>query len=282
VPIGRLAPGQSTPVRISAPPQIEPYRGVPLSGALFGTIGSAPPGAPPGYPGGYQPPADPEQLRRGQFLDLMLMSSGPGYGPFARSFPLTFTAFTRAPTVRGAPLPEGHPSYQLTLLRQTLQLTLTPGQFLMPAGLIPASMLDTTFGFSGGSSGPNGPFFFDLQGGSLTFSFKPPLPDEAMVDALVLTTEQMGVGPLPPGVTAPPGKGPPGPVEPAAAGVFSLYDWGRSTWTPLPAGARHTIPAEAFVGPGGEVRVRAAAAGSSSGRVIQPTLAMEGTAGVSQ
>jgi hypothetical protein len=285
VPIGKLAPGESVPVRLSAPTsQVGPFPGgggSSLSQALFGK-GPAPPGAPPGYPGSY--PTDPELQRRALMLDGMLMSSGPGSAPFGRSIPLTFTAFTRARTVEGSPLPEGHPSYQLTLLRQTLQLSLAPGPFVMPAGMVPGTILEppSQSGYNPGGGGPGGQVWFEVRG-SVTFSFKAPVSGDARVDALVLTTEQMGVGPLPPG--APPGytgKGPPGPVEPAAAGLFSLYDWQRSTWVPLEAGGHRTIPAASYVGPGGEVRIRAAVSGGDSARVVQPTLALEGTVGVQQ
>jgi hypothetical protein len=200
---------------------------------------------------------------------------------FGGSMPLTFLAFTGAPTVDGDLLPGGHPHYQLSLLRQGLELSLKPGPFVMPPGLLPPVMLESSsaFGLSGGGNGNL--FWLELRGGSLSYGFRPALPEGARAQALVLTTEQVkegsAVGSPPPPPGAPPGFiGPNAAAGPVDAGVFSIYNWQNAAWDQLPAGSSQRIEGAAYSGPLGEVRVRVTAGSADVVRVLSPSLTIEG------
>ena len=288
--LGTLAPGQSVPVRLEpeANSAAMMFKGQPISQYLFGeqvTDTSGRGGPPPGY---YQVPNDAETQRRAQMLDNMLISEMQNYVPGPPSLPLTFVAYTRdLPVVRDL-LPEEHPTYELTLLRQPLVLRLDPGPFVMPSGLLPGRLTEssTAFGLGGGGNGTLQ--WIELRSGSATYGFKPALNNSARIDTLVLRTEQIGAttplssGPgQPPGVPVPvppnlpqPG-GPPNFAQgPAEAGVFSVFDWQLSAWASLPAGSEHRLPGDRFAGPGGEVRVRVQS--SEIVRFVVPALTLEG------
>lgn len=293
-----LAPGQTAQVVLDPGPPANPFGGrqpiswrilgKPLAGstgpgvpapapvsAVSSRIGMAVPAAP--YPRvyeQYQMPQDPESQRRLRLLDPIV--NVPRAGPSAQAMPLTFLAFTRAPVGRDLPSTAGHPTFFLTLLEQPLSLDLPPGPFVMPAGLSPADLTSMAAGMGGGSNGTIS--WIQIQGGSLTYSFRPPVPAKARVEAIVLTTQQMG-----PSVAFVPGKGmgPPSPNTtpgPAEAGVFAIYRWQTASWEPLPGGTEQTRlePAASYVGPGGEVKLQVTAAADKMVMFVQPELSVEG------
>ena len=290
--LGTLAPGQSVPVRWEPDSNLaSAFKGQPLSQFLFGedvSDSSNFRGAPPGY---LQIPNNPEIQRRAQMLDNMLMSEMQSYTPSPAALPLSFVAYTQDLPVMRDLLTEEHPAYELTLLRQPLQLRLDPGPFVMPAGLLPGVLTESSSAFGLGGGGNGTITWLELRSGTATYSFKPVLQSTAHIDTVVLSTEQIGSttpltsgpggvpvpAPVPPPFAQPPNS-PGGPLsfaqQPAEAGVFSAYDWLASTWTPLPAGSVHRLPGSQFAGPNGEVRVRIQS--SDVVRFIVPGLTLEG------
>lgn len=287
VALGQLAPGQTTPVRLE-PSSVasDPMRGEqPLSHLLWGEVIEQP-GMPPGYE--YRTlPNDREVQRRAQILDQMVMYAAPWQPYFggAPNVPLTFVAFTRTATVPDSLIPGDQPSYQLTMLQQQLGLSLAPGPFVIPNGLLTAQITEVSspYGLGGGGDGQRS--WMELHGGHVTFSFQLALPDDATIEGGTLRTEQIGqkiaVGAGMGGAAPPPPMPSPGVVgagDPAEAGVFLVYDWTVEEWRPLPAGLEHALEGARHVGPNFEVRVRAQTDDSELVRFVMPELTLEGTA----
>jgi hypothetical protein len=245
------------------------------------------PGQPP-YPYGYgkgpgwmEPliiPNDPEIQRRVRLLNPIVNTPMWGYGG-SPSMPLSFIAFTRDAIGEDLPSARNHPTYHLSLLQQALQLDFQAGPFTVPPGLSPAEVIDqSSMGMGGGSNGTH--FWMELHGGSVTYGFRPPIPAKAQVDALWITTQQMGA----PVSLSSGGRGygyAPGPdVMPRAAdaGVYSLYNWATASWDPLPGGSERTrvSPASSYVGADGQVKLRVAAPADMVLRFVQPDMAVEG------
>jgi hypothetical protein len=201
----------------------------------------------------------------------------PRFGPWGgQTLPLTFLAFTRAPVGVSSPSAGDHPTYHLALIEQPLRLELGPGPFTVPAGLTLTEVLaQATQGMGGGSNGSL--YWMELHGGSITYGFRPPLPSTARIDALLVSTQQMGpVQPLQQGRRAPPPSLNSGPAE---AGVFSIYNWQSATWDSLSGGEEQARvqPASAYVGPDGLVKVQVSTRSDNIVRFVQPELAVEGT-----
>jgi hypothetical protein len=234
------------------------------------------PPAPPFMPERLELPRDPEVQRRARLLESVINRPRPG--PWGgQILPLTFLAFTRAQVGAGSPSVGDHPTYHLALLEQSLRLEPGPGPFTVPASLTLAEVLaQATQGMGGGSNGTL--YWVELHGGSVTYGFRPPLPPTARIDALLVSTQQMGPAqPLQQGRGAPtPPNLNPGPAE---AGVFSIYNWQSAAWDPLPSGQEQARvqPATAYVGPDGLVKVQVSAGSDRLLRFIQPELAVEGT-----
>lgn len=284
VRLGTLAPGQSAPVRLDPNVAEHPrFRFEPLSRLVFGEPVRAPAGR--AYASDMRAlPNIPETQRRAHFLDATLE---PVSMPFGEQWlPLSFIAYTRAPTIDEALLPADRAAHHLTLIKQRLDLVLPPGPFAIPAGLTAPDAVESSTPYSGGMGGNGRTMWIELRSGSLTYSFRPPLPASARLETLRLTTEQIGTAPAgrPPGGAAarPPQSGRPNPgviAGPADPGVFSVYDWAHAAWMPLPEGAEHRLEAGPYVGPDGVVRVRIANLGNPELRVLAPSLAVEGYAG---
>ncbi len=297
VKLGSLAPGQSAPVVLDPvvaanpfgprwPPSLllfgrprgsgsgggpaAPYVSVAVPAGVSSVSVRAMPGVPGGMPEQLEMPSDPEVQRRSRLLEAVNNFS---YGPTGPTMPFSFVAFTRAKV--GGELPEAgaHPTYYLTLLEQPLRLDLPPGPFILPPALSPVELTEQTGGFGGGSSGTIS--WVQLNGGSATYSFRPPLPPKAKADALVITTQQIGsaaaMGPArPPHPDAVPG--------PAEEGIFSVYNWESAAWDPLPAGREQARlePASPYLGPEDTVKVRVNAGADRVVSIIQPELTVEG------
>lgn len=291
--VGDLAPGQEARVRLGESKGVDPFRGGPGLGWRLYARPKNPPPQPPA-PGIVldvwqlydPPPPDPEIQQRIRMLDMLLQRPSPGPGP--SPLPLTVFAFTRDPVGAVEFEPAGHPTYYLSLLEQPLRLDLAPGPFRLPGALVVSEVVGMTSRGWGTSS--NGQVtWVEIEGGSLDFAFRPPLPAGARVDALVIGTRQVNLQNLTPPVGkplplagGPPGSQPaPGPrVAPAAPGVFSLYNWQTGTWDALPAGREEArvSPAAAYVGPDHEVRLRASAVQGRLAFVV-PEVSFEGRMG---
>lgn len=314
VRIGNLAPGQSAPVVFdpaSAQSSTPRGNGPSLSTQLFGrTPEQAPDGggttptpapavlvgrvavassqyvavAPPFYPSG--PPAlvvppDPEVQRRVRLMDAVLNARQQAafrFGPGPAALPPTFFAFTRAPVGPDLPRAGDHPFRELTFIQQPLVLEFAPGPFRVPPELIPAEILGVQ-AYRGIGSGGNGTLrWVEVQEGSITYGFHPPLPARAQVQALVVGTRQ--VGPAVPIADGGPPVAPNATAGPADPGVFAIYNWSRADWDELPGGQEQARlePAGVYVGPDGLVQVRVTAARDHLVRFVAPELSVEGRA----
>ena len=312
--LGTLAPGQSAPVTLDASLARvaqaggTPYgpRGTPLSGLLFGAsaggnvTGVSVSGGGTGRTrtqytpsGSYELPDNPEVQRRARLLDAVV---GEGAAPYwlepSRSRALTFYAFTRQ--VVGGPTPTvgRQASAHLSVVEQRLDLGSASGaagttaSFTIPAGVAPAELIAHTgralaAGFTGQTA------YWELHAGAATFRIRPTMPPGVRARSMSLTTLQLGSSqPIPSGSTSGGGpggqslRGASGTLGPAEAGTFSLYDWTRGAWEPLPAGreARLAEPA-AYVGPDGAISVQVRARPDLLVRFALPELSLEGVAG---
>jgi hypothetical protein len=130
----------------------------------------------------------------------------------------------------------------------------------------------------GGTSGsPGGTLVWvELSGGSAIYGFRPPLPAQAQVEALVITTRQLGSStPMASGRASGPNLTAP---QPAQADVFSIYNWESASWEPLPGGQEQVRvqPAARYVGPDGLVKVQVTAGTDRVLRFVMPELTVEG------
>lgn len=266
-------------VAVSAAPPV-PARAVQSYAVGAATI--AYPGSPPLPPIAWERleiPQDPEILRRVRLLDSGLSTFiRPRFGPGDQAMmPLTFIAFTRAQIGADLPSAGNHPTYSLTLVEQPLHLELTPGPFTLPPALIPSEIVaQTSRGMGGGSNGVVS--WIELHGGSVTYSFHPPLPQDATVEALIVATQQIGrVAPVGQG-SPPPPIGPNTTAQPAENGVFTVYNWQSGTWEALTGGTDETrlAPGAPYISGDGQVKIQISAPTDHVVRFIAPDLTVEG------
>jgi len=289
--LGTLAPGQTAPVVLDPATPWNPAKGgYPLSLRLFGqSVGTGPVAAAPGFPTPaitapgaaerFEQPHEIEPVRRARLMDLAIANQPrPGPSPTGSSLPLTFFAFTRQAVGSALPSVGDRPVQQLTLLQQRLQLAFGPGPFSLPPGLVPVEPLAQNTPNAGGAGSNGVVFWLEVRSGSVTYTFRPPLPPRARVDALQLLTQQVGsVVPLTQSGAAPPP--PTMGVAPAEAGVFRIYNWQSAAWEALPAGQEQprVAPGGAYVGPDGSVKVQINSGADHLVRAVFPELTVDGT-----
>ena len=287
--LGSLAPGQTVPVAgdIPAPPTSASPGNYPgyqqLSQRLLGNRSSPGSSSGPMSPmpmpmrgyGGYMPmvgaemwelPKDPEIVRRARLLDVLNQPTGP-YGGSAGTRPVSFVALTRSSL--GIPLPNAgtHPLYSLSVAEQRLRLDFQPGAFKLPAGLTPPELMAGSL-MSGRVPTPGGP-----PTAQATYRFRPPLPKNAVVEALEFDTSKITRTPIPsPGSSSPSSPSGGGPVQavpyprsgpfmmPGAAEdpTVAIYNWQSGDWDPLTAGqqAVRIEAVDAYLSAEGEVRIQ--------------------------
>lgn len=277
IPAAPQAAGETSPrsEETASPTPTAGHTATPTPAPTLAPGSASSPPMPSGMPERLELPQDPEVQRRVRLMDAVV--NVPRTGPGMPSLPLTFLAFTLGPVGKAFPSAGNHPTYFLTLLEQPLRLELPPGPFTMPAALAPGEIIaQTSRGMGGGSSGLV--TWMELYGGSVTYGFRPPLPSRAEVQAVVITTQQMGpASPVSQGMKAPP----PGPnfnPGPASSGVFALYNWQSASWDPLPGGQERTriAPAAPYIGPDGLVKLQVEAPADQALRFIVPELVVEG------
>ena len=204
-----------------------------------------------------------EEQRRAQLLDQLLNASrrhGPG-SEFQRGRPPTLAAFSRDP-VKESPLKNlrARPHY-LSIILKKPALVIPPGNFTIPAGLTPPEIIDAQIR---GSSGHNN--LFGIQGGNITYAFRPGLPQNAQTKEIALEfqyfpdTAQQSIP-----------KGAPGSPAAAAAdveaGVLEIYNSSAGQWQNLSGAKTFRLPGE-YALPGGEVRLRVNGFGPASGKFV--------------
>ncbi|GAB6275278.1 MAG: hypothetical protein STSR0004_21430 [Peptococcaceae bacterium] len=214
--------------------------------------GSAGPYPPPDY---YGPPPrrlNMEEQRRANILENWLNSKyrdGPG-AELQSGWPLTLFAFSQEPLseVKIKDL-RAKPQYLSVILRKP-KLVLPKGNFLIPAGLVIPKVIGSG---TGGMFGHNN--LFGLDGGSLTYIFRPGLPEGIKIKEITVNL------PYFPGISLPGNfkGGPVGPPSPHPApvkpGVLEIYNPRRGQWQELAGSSLFRLGAE-YAMPGGEVRLR--------------------------
>lgn len=240
--------------------------------SLKGPAGSYPP---PDY---YGPPPrrlNVEEQRRAGILENWL-NSKYRYGPGAElqsGWPLTLIAFSQEPLseVKIKDL-RAKPQYLSVILRKP-ELVLPKGNFLILAGLVIPEII---------SSGMEGMFghnnLFGLDRGSLTYVFRPGLPEGTKIKEIIVNLPYFPA-------TSLPGKfkggqvGPPSPSPaPVGPGALEIYNPWQGQWQELTGASLFRLGAE-YALPGSEVRLRVNGFSQNSKKCfyfLSPTVAYQG------
>ncbi|MDQ0286724.1 hypothetical protein J2Z49_001841 [Desulfofundulus luciae] len=283
--LGDLAPGKEVAVDMPIPvppaynPQGMPRPNLPTWQIFLqpgGRSDKSKAGAPPGghYPPDYQPSPRPltvEEQRRAMMLDQWLGMYR--YGPVENvSQPLTLVAWTHDPLQDVEVKNLRAKTHYLSMIFLHPELAIPRGAFDLPAGLVVPQPVDMQVR---GISGHNN--LIGLDGGSITYAFRPGLPAGAKVEEVTVelpffpTRSTPG---MPKGAVGPPSSHP----EDVAPGALEVYHPGRGRWEPLAGAKSFTLPGE-YARPGGEVLLRVNGESFSSGRgfyFLPPTVAYRG------
>lgn len=279
--LGTLAPGETAEVTLDPSGAVQPFHYYSIPMLFFGEPIKDPAmrGMAPTPPGAMEPmeiPSDPEIARRSRMIDSLLQQ--PSRGPDSISLPLTFVAFTREPVGAEVVDLEGHSNHHLSLIQQPLQLELPDGPYTIPSAIIPSRMEMVNVRGMGSSS--NGKItWMEIDSGSAVFSFTPPIPGEAKLTALEVSTLQMG----PPAQADGARTGPMPNQEPEAAegGIFQIYNWSTAAWESLPGGQESVRLTEVapYLSPTNQVKVQAVSRPGVRIQFVAPSLTLEGRGG---
>jgi hypothetical protein len=288
--LGELAPGEEGTVEMEISPPPDPNQpsygpGYPESWRIFllpggtavapaGTASGARPGAgqiqqaqpgavpAPSVPDYYQGPPRPltvEEQRRATLLDNWRGQQQTGPMMEVIGWPLAVVAWSRDPAapvgVKGL---RAEPHY-LTMVVLRPQLVLPPGPFRLPEGLVVPEVVQANVKGMFGWNNIQG-----LNGGSVTFVFRPSLPTGAEIEEITVhlpyyPAQAAAGGPKGPGGPASPN---PAPVEP---GALEIYNPVTGTWEELAGRERFALPGT-YAAAGGEVQLRVNGFEENSGR----------------
>ncbi|HCJ79399.1 MAG TPA: hypothetical protein DHV84_05340 [Desulfotomaculum sp.] len=233
---------------------------------------------PPDY---YGPPPrrlNVEEQRRANILENWLNNKyrhGSG-AELQSSWPLTLIAFSQEPLseVKIKDL-RAKPQYLSVILRKP-KLVLPKGNFLIPAGLVIPEVIGPSMG---GIFGHNN--LFGLDRGSLTYVFRPGLPEGTKIKEITVNLPYFPGIPLPgkPGKFKDGPMGPPSPSPtPVEPGALEIYNPWRGLWQELTGTSLFRLGAE-YALPGGEVRLRVNGFSQNSKKFfyfLPPTVAYQG------
>lgn len=221
-----------------------------------------PPGPyPPGYDQGPSRPLTVEEQRRANMLDNWTGMQRRGPMMEMTGWPLTVVAWSRDPAapvgVKGL---RAEPHY-LTMVVLRPQLVLSSGTFTLPEGLVVPEVVQANIRGMFGWNNIQG-----LNGGSVTFAFRPQLPPGARIEEITVDLPYYPV-------QAPPGgpKGPGGPPSPNPApverGALEIYNPATGAWEELAGRERFTLPGT-YATATGEVQLRVNGFEEQSGRMF--------------
>lgn len=293
--LGNLAPGEEGAVEmeISPPPNpSQPNYGPPYpeswriflqpggtATAQAGAVGGAAPAArvkvqtqpaqpvpvplpnPPDYYQGPSRPLTVEEQRRANMLDNWSGMQRRGSMMEMVDWPLAVVAWSREPAaplgVKGL---RAEPHY-LTMVVLRPQLVLSSGTFTLPEGLVVPEVVQANVMGMFGYNNMQG-----LNGGSISFAFRPQLPPGARVEEITVHLPYYPVQ-APPGGPKGPG-GPPSPnPEPVEPGALEIYNPATGAWEELAGQERFTLPG-AYATATGEVQLRVNGFDEASGRMF--------------
>ncbi|WP_353928555.1 DUF4350 domain-containing protein [Desulfofundulus kuznetsovii] len=283
--LGDLAPGKEVAVNMPIPgpvtynPQGTPRPHLPIwqiflqpGGRSDKSKAGALPRGP--YPPDYQPPPRPltvEEQRRAMMLEQWLGMYR--YGPVENvSQPLTLVAWTHNPLQDVEVKNLRAKTHYLSMIFLRPELAIPRGAFDLPPGLVVPQPVDMQVR---GISGHNN--LIGLDGGSVTYAFRPGLPAGAKVEEITVELPffpARSTPGMPRGAVGPPSS----QAGDVAPGALEIYHPGRGRWEPLAGAKSFTLPGE-YVKPDGEVLLRVNGESFSSGRgfyFLPPTVAYRG------
>jgi hypothetical protein len=221
-------------------------------------LGPVPPALPPDFYQGPPRPLTVEEQRRVVLLDHWTGQQQRGPMMEMMGWPLAAVGWSRDPAapvgVKGL---RAEPHY-LTMVVLRPQLVLSPGSFTLPEGLVIPEVVQADVKSMFGWNNLQG-----LNGGSVTFAFRPQLEAGARVEEITVYLPYYPVQ-APTGGPGP-GGGPspnPAPVEP---GALEIYNPVTGAWEELASQERFVLPGT-YAAAGGEVQLRVNGFDEKSGR----------------
>jgi hypothetical protein len=215
-----------------------------------------------------------EEQRRVNMMENLLSSrrQGPGM-EFQGGWPLTLIAFSREP-VKQVQIKDlrSKPHYLSVMLKKP-EIAMAPGSFSIPAGLVVPEIADSQA--MGGMFGHNN--LSGLNGGSITYAFRPGLPQEAKIKEVKVDfpyypgLQQPG---MPKDASGPPSSS----VANVGSGALEIYNPAKGQWQEL-AGAKKFDLSGEYALPDGEVRLRVNGFNPESGKAfyfLSPSVAYQG------
>lgn len=173
------------------------------------------------------------------------MNSIRRYGRMEAGLPLTVLAWSDSPAADLGIKEIYRPPHYLTMFIMRPEIKLPTGPFTIPAGLVNPEIWDSQVR---GMFGHNN--LMGLDGGSVTFAFKPYLPAQTQIKDIKLHLDYFST------TGSKKGMGPPA-AQPGAvpAGVLEVYHPGRGDWEQISGSDTFSLSGD-FATRDGEVKVR--------------------------
>ncbi|MDN5348241.1 MAG: hypothetical protein PWP65_1805 [Clostridia bacterium] len=309
--IPELAPGQEAPVKLDIPapaatsyPQGTPHPPYPPSWRIFLQSGSSLAGPTRGQgkagvmttkrtvssqaaaaqtsftagqplPPNYPPPRKltPDEQRRANLLENWLNFNRRFFGPYeAQSQPLTLVAWSSDPLDRTPTQGLKGRKHYLSMIVQKPALSLPPGSFQLPPGLVFPEIVENRVRSMRGYNNLIG-----VLEGYLIYAFRPELPAGSKIEKITVTFPYFPAQSPPAG--RPGAMGQPSPTAAAVGeGVLEIYNAAARRWESLSGSTSFKLKGE-YADDRGEVRLRVNGARPESGRAyyfLPPAVAYEG------
>ncbi|SFR14397.1 hypothetical protein SAMN05660706_13116 [Desulfoscipio geothermicus DSM 3669] len=246
--LGNLAPGEDATAEL--PVSVPQYNAKGSYGPEFPNgwqVFMYPDGPPAVKPG--MPSPRPErrlnvaEQRRAGLMDNWMEEFRRG--PVETGWPLTVLAWSESPVLDLGLKELYRPPHYLTMFALSPEIKLAAGPFTVPAGLVMPEVTDSQIRGMFGHNNLRG-----MEGGSVTFAFRPSLPERVKINQVTLRFDYYPMQGTPRRGMSPATK--PGPVP---DGVLEIYHPGRGTWQPLTGSGTFNLPGD-YATTDGEVKVR--------------------------
>jgi hypothetical protein len=227
----------------------------------------------PPKPGMPMPPPTNRRLDASEQRRANLMDNWVGNmrrrGPVETGWPLTVLAWSDSPVAEPGMKGMARSPQYLSMFVLAPELKLPAGSFTIPAGLVMPEVTDSQVRSMFGHNSLRG-----MEGGSVTFAFKPNLPEQVKINKVTLTLDYFPVA-----AQRNRGMGPPS-AKPTAVprGVLEVYHPGKNAWQPLSGSKTFELSGD-YATAGGEVKLRMYGGNSAKGTgfyFLPPTVAYGG------
>lgn len=271
--VGDLQPGDEAGVemKVTAPqynPQGNPGPSYPSSWQVFMYPDGPPQPPQPGMPS----PAPDRQMTVEEQRRANLMENWMGNvmrnGPMETGWPLTVLAWSDSPA--GDPGLKGisRAPFYLTMFVLRPEIEIPAGSFNIPAGLVVPEVIDSQVrGWSGYNN------LMGLEGGSISFMFKPQFGSQTSVKEVTVHMVYLPVQ------GSSKGMGPPAPKPTSIPdGVLEIYHPGHEAWQTLSGSDTFTLTGD-YALPDGEITLRVTGGDPGKGTgfyMLPPTVAYGG------